>query len=84
MSCEFSIKDTWLVLYASDSLLHVLFTFAMEFPVSIIVFDICSVEKTYPHTKNSLQMSVFFAVVSVYLFRNDISQVVDSISYDKK
>ena len=84
MSCEFSIIDTWLVLYASDSLLHVLFTSAVEFLVSIIVFDICSLEKTYPHTKKLLANDCLFAVVSVYLFRNDINQVVDSISYDKK
>ena len=59
LSFEFSIKDTWLVLYATDSKLSVLFTSATECPVSIIVFDICSVEKTYPFTKNSLQMIVF-------------------------
>ena len=27
-------------------------------------------------------MAVFFAVLAVYLFRNDTNQVVDSISFD--
>ena len=47
--------------------------------MSVIVFDIRSVEKTYPFTKELLANDCLFAVVSVYLFRNDINQVVDSI-----
>ena len=52
--------------------------------MSVIVFDICSVEKTYPYTEKLLANDCLFAVVLVYLFRNDINQVVDSISFDKK
>ena len=54
--------------------------------MSVIVFDICFVEKTYPYTKKKklLANDCLFAVVSVYIFRNDINEVVDSISFDKR
>ena len=54
----------------------------MEFSVPVIVFDICFVEKTFPYTKQLLVNNCLFAVLSGYLFRNDINQVVDSNCFD--
>ena len=55
----------------------------MEFPVSVVVFDIRSVEKTYTIYKKKLLVNDrLFAVLSVYLLRNDINQVADGISFD--
>ena len=51
LSYEFSLKDAWLVLYTSNSLFTVLFKSAIEFPVAVILFEICSVGKAYPHTE---------------------------------
>ena len=55
--------------------------------MSVIIFYIRSVEKTYPYTKKKKKRKILandclFAVVSVCLFRNDINQVVDNISFD--
>ena len=56
---KFSLKDAWLVLYSTNSLSNVLSKSTIEFLVAVILFEICSVGKTYRLTESSSKMSIF-------------------------
>ena len=81
LSYKFSLKDVWLVLYTSNSLLYVLSKSTTEFPEAVIFFFLDMLSwKDLPLYRKDEHLR---AVLSVYLFRTNRNQAVDSVSVDR-